>query len=245
MEKLMTLLKSTFCVLVLVLIVGNRSLAQDDTVANKNVDLAQRQLENVHIEEENIGDLLSHFSFAYDIPIGLEIAHKGYELDIYRIKFKKGTLSDLMTQFVAEYKQYDWKIEDGVLSVFPKEDYRDPLVRELLMTNISSFSVKEKTSAWGFAEALASTPEIKRILELHGVTCDVGYLGGFYIQQLGQQFTLDVSNMQLKAILDQVIKESPVARNWIIANKTSAQKILLRVYAALEYRPKEPNAPIR
>jgi len=150
-----------------------------------------------------------------------------------------------MTQFVAEHTQYAWKVGHGVLSVFPKEDHRDPIVRELLTTNISSFSVKEKTTTWEFAEALASTPEIKRILELRGVTCDVGYLGGFYIQQLGQHFTLDVSNMQLKLILNQVIKESPVGKNWVIANKTPAHKIFLRVNAALEYRPKEPKAPIR
>lgn len=236
------MLKFTFCVLAIVLIACNRSFAQTNTVTSQNVNLAQRQLENVHIEEDNIGNLLSQFSFAYDIPIGLEIAHNSDELAVYRIHFKKGSLSNLLTQFVAEHKQYVWKIENGVVSVFPNENYRDPILRELLTTNISSFSVKEKTSTKGFGEAVASTPEIKRILELHGVTCDVGYLGGFCIQQLGQEFTLDLLNMQLKSILDQVIKESPVARNWIIANKLSARKIFLRVNAALEYSPKEPKA---
>ena len=77
------------------------------------------------------------------------------------------------------------RIENGVLSVFPTYDYRDPILEELLTTNISSFSVKEKTSTWEFGEALVATPAIKRILKQRGMTCDVGYLGGFYIQQLG------------------------------------------------------------
>jgi len=119
--------------------------------------------------------LLSHFSFAYGIPIGLEVARNGDELTSYRIDLKKGTLSDLLNQVVAEHKQYTWTIENGVLSVFPTYDYRDPLLEK----NISSFSVKEKTSTWEFGRALVATPEIKRILELRGVTCDVGYLGGF------------------------------------------------------------------
>ncbi|HEY0724313.1 MAG TPA: hypothetical protein VGD41_10065, partial [Pyrinomonadaceae bacterium] len=194
MKKLKTLPRFTFCLFVLALIAGNPCFAQDNRVGSKDVDLAQRQMENVRIEEENIGALFSHFSYAYDIPIGLEVARNGDELTSYRIDFKKGTLSDLLNQFVAEHKQYSWKIDNGVLSVFPTYDFRDPLLEALLTTNISSFSVKEKTSTWGFGQALVATPEIKRILELRGVTCDAGYLGGFYIQQLGQHFSLDVSN---------------------------------------------------
>jgi hypothetical protein len=114
-----------------------------------------------------------------------------------------------------------------------------------LTTNISSFSIKEMTSTWGFGEAIAATPEIKRIIKRRGVTCDMGYLGGFYIQQLGQHFTLKVSNATLKSLLDQVIKKSPVARSWIIANRTSAKEIFFRVHADVEYPPEEAKTPIR
>ncbi len=152
-------------------------------------------------------------------------------------------MSDLLTQFVAQHDEYAWKIENGVLNVFPKEEYRDPLIRELLLTEVSSFSVPEKTSASGFGKSLLSTPETKRILELHGKTYDTGYLGGFYLQQLGQTFSFEVSGIQLKSILDKVIKESPVARNWIISHKASAQKIFLRVNAQPEYASKDSTAP--
>lgn len=172
----------------------------------------------------------------------MEIARNGDELGFYRIDFKKGTLSDLLTQFFAEHKQYAWNIENGVLSILPKEDYRDPVLRELLITEISSFSVKQKTSASNFGEAVFSTPEISRILEQHGLTYDAGYLGGFYIQQLGQKFSFDVSNTQLKSLLDKVIRESPVARNWIISKKTSAHQLSLRVNARLEYSPKNSES---
>lgn len=107
------------------------------------------------------------------------------------------------------------------------------MVRELLLTEISNFSVREKTSAWSFGQNLLSTPETKRILELYGTTYDTGRVGGFYIQQLGQKFSFQVSGVQLKAILDKV--ESPVAKNWIISNKASAQKIFLQVNAQPEY----------
>lgn len=238
---LKTKLKVAFCVLVGVLAVVNSSSAQSTAAAGGNVDLAQMPLENVRIEVNGIDQFFANLSLGYDIPVGLEIARDEHEWTAYRIDFPKGTLSDLLKQFVAEYKQYAWEIKGGVVSVFPKDEYRDPLVRELLTTEIGRFSVKEKTSSWAFGRALVSTPEIRRILEQRGITYDAGYLGGVYIQQLGQQFTLDVSQMQLKSILDKVIKESPAARNWIMRNISSAQTLFLRVNAELEYTPKTPK----
>lgn len=237
------MLRFTFSFLVLILIIVAPCPAQVKAIPSADPDLAQRQLENVQIEEESIGALLSRFAFTYGIPIGLEVARNSDEIAAYRIDFKKGTLSDLLNQFVAEHKQYSWKIENGVLSVFPTDDYRDPIVKELLTTNVRSFSVKEKTSTWGFGQELIATPEIKRILKLRGVTCNTGYLGGFYLQQLGQQFTLNVSNVTLKSLLDQVVKKSPVAKYWSIANNNSAKQISLRVHADLEYPPKEAKTP--
>jgi hypothetical protein len=238
---LKTKLKFAFCILACVLSAVNGSIAQRPAVASKNVDLAQMPLENVRIEVKGIRELFSRLSLSYDIPVGLEIARNEDEWTAYRINFKKGALSDLLTQFVAEHNQYVWEIEDGVVSVFPKEGYRDPILRELLATEIDSFSVKEKTSSWAFGNSLVSTPEIRRILERYGISYDAGYLGGFYIQQLGQHFTLDVSKMQLKSILDKVIKESPVARNWMVRNISSTQTLFLRVNAKLECSPASPE----
>lgn len=236
------LMKITFCILA-VLLIANRSAAQVKSTEGRTLNLDQKQLENVQIEEEYIGNLFSRLSCDYDIPIGVEVARNEDEHASYKIDFKKGTLSDLLNQFIAEHKQYTWRIENGVLGVFPTDAYRDPLLKELLTTNISSFYIKEMTSTWGFGEAIAATPEIKRIIKRRGVTCDMGYLGGFYIQQLGRHFTLNVSNVTLKSLLDRVITESPVAKSWYIANRTSAKEIFFRVHADLEYSPKDAKTP--
>lgn len=140
-------------------------------------------------------------------------------------------------KFVTEHDQYTWKIEGGVVSVFPKDNYRDPILRELLVTEISRFSLKAKTSSWGFGESLVSTPEIRGILKRYRLTYDEGYIGGFYIQQLGQRFAFDVTKMRLKPILDKVIKESPVARIWTVRKNRSEQTLSLRIEARPEYAP--------
>lgn len=234
MLTLKTIFSFAVYLAIYLLISAESSVGQDITIQVKKADLAQMPLQHVWIEEQGIAQLLSRFSFAYNIPVGLEVARGGGGPTFYRIDFKKGTLSDLLTQFVTEHKEYSWKIDGGVINVFPKEDYRDPLLRELLETKIHSFSIPEKTSTMMFGKNLLSSPEIKRIIEPYGIAYDTGSMGGFYIQQLGQRYSLQVSNMQLKSILDKVIKESPVAQNWFISNDNSAHTLLLRVNARAE-----------
>jgi hypothetical protein len=133
----------------------------------------------------------------------------------------------LLTQFVTEHDQYAWQIDSGVVSVFPKEGCRDPLLRELLATELNSFSVKEKTDCVAFAKSLLDTPEVRKTLGGYGLISDTGHFGGFYIQQLGQSSKLDVLEMQLKATPDRVVKESPAARPWVGRRDHATQRVSL------------------
>ena len=234
------MLKLAFCVIAGVLFIGVIH-AQDKAVVKTRTDLAERRLKNVQIEKQSLGQLFAALSFRYNIPTGLEIARSGNHLDLYRIDFREGKLSQLLKQFVCENPEYAWKIEDGVLSIFPKDDYRDPLVREILSTKISSFSVSERTSTWNFRENLLSTPESETVLRLYGTSPGSGYLGGFYIPQLGRKFSFDVSDLPVKSILDKVVRESPVARYWSILNDAPERRLYLQVSATLE--DPEPDVP--
>jgi len=83
-------------------------------------------------------------------------------------------------------------------------------------------------------------------LQQNLLTYDTGRFGGFYIQQLGQSFSLNLSNVQLKQILDRVVKESPVAKTWVIKRDAAMQKLSLNVKAGPEDPPKtspESKAP--
>lgn len=238
MRTLKTSIWFAICITVSLIMTAESTVGQSIAVQVKKGDLAQTPIENVLIEEEGIASSLSRLSSAYNIPLGLEVARGGDQPTFCRIDFKKGTLSDLLTQFVTEHKEYSWRVKDGVINVFPREDYRDPIIRELLETTIHSFSVPEKTTTMTFGQRLLSTPEVERIIGPYGLTYDTGYIGGFYIQQLGQQYSFHASNTELRSILNKVIKESPVGQNWVISNDSSARKLSLRVNVRLEYSQK-------
>jgi len=224
------------CVSVLLLTATTVLYARRGAVAVTQNDLGTRSLENVKIEAQSIGALLEKLSLPYDIPIGVEIASNDDERVDYQLDFKKGSLSDLLNEFVAKHDQYTWEIRDGAVNIFPKDKYRDALFRDLLATQIGSFAVKKKTSCLELAKSLAATSEVRKVLAAHGTSYQERSFSGGYFPQVGQNFALDVSNMTLRSTLNKVIKESPAARFWLVT-RNSDQTVFLSVGARFEDSP--------
>ena len=200
----------------LAFLLGASCFAVTQAQTRNSDNLAVMQLEKVQIDAQSIGSFFSELALSCNIPIGLEIASKQDESASYSINFEKGTLSELLTQFVIQHNQYTWEIREGVVNVFPKDDYRDGLFRGLLETEIAQFAVRENTSCAALAESLVTTPEIKKTLDASATRYRAPDFTGFYIPQTGRQFTLNVSNVTLKSILNKVVGHSPTARFWVI-----------------------------
>jgi hypothetical protein len=143
----------------------------------------------------------------------------------------------LLTQFTSRHDQYTWGIKDGLVNVFPKDDRRDPLFRELLETTISSFTVNRGSDCWAVADSLAAAPEIKQILENNGTAYRRRSFTGAYIPQLGRDFKFEVSNMTLRSTINKLIKESPTARFWLITRNSSDQTLFMSLRARHEDLP--------
>ena len=203
----------------LALLLGSSCLivTRAQTRVRDNGHLAATKLENVQIDAQSIGSFFSELALSSNLPIGLEISSKEDNLAPYGIDFKKGTVSELLNQFVIQHDQYAWEIRDGVVNVFPKDEYRDALFHNLLGTEIGRFTVRENTSCWTLAETLLSTREIKKVLEANGASYRAPDFSGFYIPQAGRHFKLSVSNVTLKFILNRVVEQSPTAKFWVIA----------------------------
>jgi hypothetical protein len=60
------------------------------------------------------------------------------------------------------------------------------------------------------------------------------YLGGFYIQQLGRKFSAEFTRTTTGSILNQVVKDSRVARTWMLGRYRSDGTVYLFVTAGFE-----------
>jgi hypothetical protein len=189
----------------------------------------------VHIESKGLDYLFSELSLSNDIPMGVEVAWDNDDLVIYHMDIENGTLSDVLTQFVNRHGEYDWEIKDGVVNVFPRDYDRDVLVNQLLQTDISRFSIEENSTCSGVQASITADPGIKTILEIYGLTPESELnSSGFGFPTLGRHFALQLSNINVRSILNKVVKESPIAKVWCVRQYTYNQTLSIRVDARSE-----------
>lgn len=219
---------------------GNTNVvyAQKSLVSDKNTPLNDLLLKNVQIKAESIEKLFAKFSIYYGIPIGLEVSSNDDSSSAY-INFTEGKLSELLNQTISRHSQYTWEIRDGVVNIFPKDNYRDSAFKEMLETKIANFTVQEGSSCRLIEKLLTETPEIQKVTTTYGLSYESRDLSGFYISQLGKNFTVKISDMTLKSILNKIVKESPTARYWFIVRyNIDNQVFLLGLDAQAENQPK-------
>ena len=231
------MLKLASCLLTIFLI-SNSLNAQVGADSRRQKDLALRQVENVRIRKQTVGALLSELSLSYGIPIGLEAAPSDTRLGNYQLEFKKGTLAELLNQFVTQNDRYTWRINEGVVNVLPKADSRDFLLQNLLETRINAFQIKPETSCSNLAESLIATPEVNRLLVASGVTYREPSFSGFYIPQIGREFSLNVSDSTLRSVLNGVVNKSPTAKFWVLSRNNDGT-LSLSLAATHEAMPRD------
>lgn len=213
--------------LVIAISSSNRTVAQSLDSSRKNSDLATRLIKNVALEGQ-LSNLLTRLSLNFDIPMGLEISSDEQKSNHYRLELSEGTIADLMGQIISQNERYDWLIENGVVNIFPRDSYRDPFLAELLTIRIGSFAVSKNSDCWKLQNDLVNTPEIKAVIDAHGMKTGINFSGA-YIPQLGRQFSLQVSDTKLKTLLNRIIRESPLARTWIVSTDRQSRILSLGV----------------
>jgi hypothetical protein len=121
----------------LLVIVLTASLFAQSELRVVKEEILNLPVTELQIEARNIQLLLSELAYKYSVNISLEVAFDDDLLsgDPLRINVKKGTLADVIENTVAQRPSYTWEFSDGVI-VFPKNDFRDPLLPALLQTKI-------------------------------------------------------------------------------------------------------------
>jgi hypothetical protein len=207
-------------------------------VSAQEPSLATKQLEDVRLRGDGLASLLADISLQYDIPIGFESAMNGSGVRETRIRKANVTLTDLLTQLMAEHSEYSWEINDAVVHVFPKEGRRDPIIERLLNVEIRKFSLGKGTLTWDVETTLLKTPEFKEVVDAYGLGTLGWNFSGFYFPNFGKNYTLDVSDTSVRSILDRIVKESPTAKFWSIRRDSREHTFSIGFSALAEGAPK-------
>jgi len=202
---------------ILLIIVFAASLFAQSETRRLAKDATGIRVTDLQIEGQNINKLLAKIAYMYDVPISLEVATNEDLLKSksLRVQLKKGTLADVLDDIVRQKPSYKWEADESTIKVFPKSDFRDPLLQTLLEVQIAHIVVQKSTVKLNFREALTRSPELKNILVSYGVRPLNEGFSHFDFESFGGDFSLDLENMSVRLILNNVIQTSKT-RYWFI-----------------------------
>jgi hypothetical protein len=189
---------------------------------------ADKAVTDLRIEGTNINKLLAKIAYQYDVPISLEIATNEDLLTSKSliVQLKKGTLADVFNDIVKQKPSYSWEASDRTVRVFPKSDYRDPLLQTLLEIKIAHVVVRKSTVKLNFREALTHNADLKILLESYGVRpLNEGFSPPDF-ETFGGDFSLDLENMSVRSILDSIIQTTKT-KYWFIKRDEESKKFFL------------------
>jgi hypothetical protein len=182
--------------------------------ALKEPDLLARQIKATAIKGESLDQVLHHLAIDYQIPLGIELGDpnltpsRKIELDL-----PDTSLKDFLDAAVAKDPRYTWKLEGGVIHVWPVSG-RDTLLATLLGEKISHFAFIGEATRYAVCNDIMNLPEIRSKLVIAGV--DPMIFANFSsIHKFDKKTFFNESNLTLKELLDRIVLKTDMKR-WVL-----------------------------
>jgi hypothetical protein len=190
--------------------------------------LVDEPVVEVNIQESNIHLALSKLANQYQLPIGLEVAADDDLLKDRNlaVRVKAGTVKDVLDAIATQCPDYTWELKDEVINVFPKRPNRDPLLENILAVRLKTFAIEKGTARIEFTKAVVSSHELSSLLEANGLSVEYEIFSKHDIRALGRRFSVNVSDVTVKSLLNQVIKRSET-KYWLLNRYGENRQYLL------------------
>lgn len=182
--------------------------------ASDQADLLSQPIRAVSIKGETIAFALDLLTSEYRIPIGIELAdpklsrRRKIDLDL-----PQTTVKEFLDSVVAKDPQYTWKLEGGVIHIWPLAG-RDTLIATLLDTKISHFAVGDGASRYRIHGDLLDLPEIKTKLIVADVAPMI-FANFSSMNKLDKGVVFEESDLTLRELLDKLAQKTKINR-WVI-----------------------------
>lgn len=179
-------------------------------------DLLSIKIRATVIKDEYIDQVVGRLT-EYGIRLGIELAEeklppltprRGIDLNVPETNVK-----DFLDTVVAKDPRYTWKLEGGVVHVWPKTE-RDTLVTTLLDTKISHFTFAGGVSRYHIQNEIMNLPEISSLLDFAGVSPLI-FISFANQAKLEKGTVFDESNVTLRELLDKLVLKTEI-KQWVI-----------------------------
>jgi hypothetical protein len=184
----------------------------------ENHSILDKHIEWKKVYAENLASLFARIAVTYHISINFEPS-KTYLNENTNAKLqalgkdrefvlKDRILKDVLNKLIELYPEYQWKIEDNIVCIFPRYD-NDPIITEILETEVAEFSFQESVGKMSVGDAITDIPEIKEKLKTLKIT-GVHYYGNEISNEEKSKLRniMYFKKTKVRHILNKIIKES-------------------------------------
>jgi hypothetical protein len=178
-------------------------------------DLLTQQIKATSIKGETLAQVLDLLSSEYDIPVGIELGdEKRTPYRKFNLELAETNLKDFLDSVIAKDPRYTWKLEGGVIHVWPVSG-RDTLLATLLDEKISHFSIIGDATRYRIYNDIMDLPEIRSKLVIAGVEPMI-FLAGGSMTKLTKETLVNESNLTLRELLDRIVLKTEI-RQWVLS----------------------------
>ena len=197
-------------------ILATNAFAQSELV-KQHINAADIAVTDLRLEAKTINQALAEVAYKYSVPISLEAATREDFLTSKRVTVQvtKGKIADVLNSIVKQKTAYTWEVTETSIRVFPRSDFRDPLLQTLLELRIGRFVLPKRSAKLTFRQTLSGRPELKNLLADYAVSSSIEVFSPHDIAPFGNDFSLEVENATVRSILDRITTDSPT-KYWFI-----------------------------
>ena len=176
-------------------------------------DLLTRQIKATAIKGETIDQVIGHLT-EYGISVGIELGdEKVTPRHEINLDLPETNLKDFLDSVIAKDPRYSWKLEGGVIHVWPGSD-RDSLLAALLDTKVSPFTIPDGASRYGIYNDVMNLPEIKTKMMVAGVEHLV-FRGPGSWGKIEKGAMFNDPGLTLRELLDKIVLRTEI-KQWVI-----------------------------
>lgn len=194
----------------------------------RHINAADIVVTELRLEAKSINEALADVAYKYSVPISLEAASNEDFLKSTRvtIQVSSGKIADVLNKISKQRPAYTWEANETSIRVFPKSEFRDPLLQTLLGLRIDRFVLPKRAPKLTFRQTLSDRPELKSLLASYNVSSSIEAFSAYDIAPFGGDFSLDVENATVRSILDSIITNSPI-KYWFISRNGEHRQYLV------------------
>lgn len=178
-------------------------------------DLLAIRIKATAIKNESLDQVLEVLTDEYGIRLGMDLGdEKLTPRREINLDLPETNLKDFLDSVIAKDPRYTWKLEGGVIHIWPASE-RDTLLATLLDTKISHFSIIGDVNRNRIYDDIMNLPEIRSRLVIAGVE-PLTFLGPGSWAKLEKETFFSESNLTLRELLDKIVLKTEI-KQWVIS----------------------------